>query len=151
MSWRPQLNVVCGRCGKPRGLVHDCVSGSRRRQTVRPRLSFGTCSRCRRPYEGNPLAHVCSPRSDFTRRKAAYEKDQRARARKKRQQQAHDYTACADAECKRALCVAFKTGWKGGDEAGYQRGWGQGRELGLREGYAQGYPDGIAACPRQHQ
>jgi hypothetical protein len=147
MSWRPQLNVVCGRCGKPRGLVHDCVSNSSRRQTVRPRLSFGTCPTCRKPYEGNPLTHVCVIRTDFKKRKAAHEKQQRARARKKRQQQAHDYLACADNDCKRPLCVAFKTGFKLGDEAGYERGWQQGEDA----GYKRGYPDGMAACPRPHQ
>ena len=151
MSWRPQLNVVCGRCGKPRGLTHDCVSNSRRKQTVRPRVTFGTCSRCRKPYDGNPLAHACAPKSDFKKRKAAHEKEQRASARKKRQQQAHDYLSCPDNSCPRPLCAAYKTGWKAGDEAGYERGWNQGRERGLKEGYAQGYPDGIAACPRAHQ
>jgi hypothetical protein len=143
MSWRPQLNVVCGRCGKPRGLTHVCVSNSRRRQTLKPALSFGKCPDCKRPYGGNPLAHVCAPRSDFKARKAKYEKEQRAKARKKRQQQAHDYTACSDNECKRPLCVAFKTGWKLGDQAGYERGW--------QQGYDRGFPDGIAACPREHK
>jgi hypothetical protein len=143
MSWRPQLNVVCGRCGKPRGLTHDCVSNSRRRQAIRPRLSFGKCPKCKKAYQGNPLTHVCAPKSDFRQRKKAYEKEQRARARKKRQQQAHDYQSCADNDCKRALCVAYKTGWQQGDEAGYQRGW--------QQGYDRGFPDGIAACPRQHK
>jgi flagellar biosynthesis/type III secretory pathway protein FliH len=146
MSWRPQLNVVCGRCGKPRGLAHVCVSNSRRRQAVKPQLSFGKCEKCKKPV-GNPLTHVCAPRSDFKARKAKHDKEQRAKARKKRQQQAHDYTACADNECKRALCVAYKTGWKSGDEAGYERGWQQG----YRAGYANGFPDGIAACPRTHK
>lgn len=142
MGWRPQLNVVCGRCGKPRGLTHDCVSNSRRRQTVKPRLSFGKCPKCKKPYGGNPLGHVCAPASDFRKRKKAFEKEQRARARKKRQAQAHDYQACADNDCKRPVCVAYKTGWKGGGEAGYQRGW--------QQGYDRGFPDGIAACPREH-
>jgi hypothetical protein len=133
MSWRPQLNVVCGRCGKPRGLSHVCVSNSRRRQTLKPQLSFGKCPDCKRPYGSNPLAHVCAPKSDFKARKA----------RKKRQQERHDYTACLDSECKRALCVAFKTGWKLGDQAGYERGW--------QQGYDRGFPDGIAACPREHK
>ena len=88
---------------------------------------------------GQPLAHVCAPRSDFRRRKTAHEKQQRDRARKKRHQEARDYTACADNDCKRTLCVAYKTGWKAGDEAGYERGW--------QQGYDRGFPDGIAACP----
>jgi hypothetical protein len=155
MSWRPQLNAVCGRCGKPRGLIHECVSNSRRRQTITPQLSFGTCPRCRKPYGGNPLAHVCAPKSDFRKRKAAHDKAERDQARKKRQQQAHDYTACTDGDCKRALCVAYKTGWKGGDEAGHDRGWEQGEragyDRGFKEGYEKGFPEGIAACPRDHK
>jgi hypothetical protein len=142
MSLRPQLNAVCGRCGKPRGLFHECVSNSRRKMTVRPQVTFGTCEKCRKTVT-NPLTHVCKPRSDFRRRKTAHEREQRTAARKKRQQQAHDYTSCSDNDCKRALCVAFKRGWKGGDEAGYDRGW--------QQGYDRGFPDGIAACPRDHK
>jgi hypothetical protein len=150
MTWRPQLNVVCGRCGKPRGLVHECVSNSLRKQTVKPTVTFGTCDKCRKTVS-NPLTHVCAPRSDFKRRKRAHEKAERDRARKKRQQQAHDYTSCTDNGCKRSLCVAYKTGWKAGDEAGYDRGWQQGHENGFKEGYGKGFPDGIAACPRPHK
>lgn len=142
MSWRPQLNVVCARCGHPRGLAHVCVSNSRRKATLKPELSFGTCEKCRKPVS-NPLTHTCAPRSDFRRRKARFDKQQRDEARKKRQKQAHDYTACADNDCKRSLCVAYKTGWQGGDRAGYERGW--------QQGYNSGFPDGIAACPRTHQ
>jgi hypothetical protein len=140
MSWRPALNVVCGRCGKPRGLAHDCVSNSRRKPTLKPRLSYGTCPKCRKPYGSNPLAHACAPKSDFRKRKAAYEKEQRDKARKARPK--HDYTTCADNECKRPLCVAYKSGWKAGDEAGYERGWQQGHDAGFAEGQA--------ACPRRH-
>jgi hypothetical protein len=147
MSWRPQLNVVCGRCGKPRGLGHVCVSNSKRKPAMKPKLSFGTCPKCRKPYEGNPLGHNCAPESGFRRRKAKFEKEQRDAARKKRQQQAHDYTACPDGSCKRALCVAYKTGWADGDQAGYDRGWQQGHEAGHKDGYAEG----VAACPRDHK
>lgn len=142
MSWRPQLNVVCGRCGKPCGLTHDCVSNSRRKQTVKPRLSFGTCPKCRKPYGSNPLTHTCAIKSDFRKRKRQFEKEQREKARKKRRQQKHDYLACSDNECKRPLCVAYKTGWKAGDEAGYERGWSQGHDAGFAEGRA--------ASTRQH-
>jgi hypothetical protein len=141
MSWRPALNVVCGRCGHPRGLGHVCVSNSKRRATVKPELSFGTCEKCRKTVS-NPLTHNCAPKSDFRKRKAAHEKKLRDEARKKRQKQAHDYTSCADNDCKRALCVAFKTGFKLGDEAGYERGW--------QQGYNSGFSDGVAACPRTH-
>ena len=142
MGWRPQLNVTCGRCGKPRGLSHVCVSNSRRPMTLKPQLSFGTCPECRKPVS-NPLTHHCAPRSDFKRRKAKSDREQRARNRKKRQQQAHDYTACPDNDCKRPLCVAYKTGWQAGDQAGYERAWPL--------AYDQGFADGIDNCPRAHK
>jgi hypothetical protein len=118
------------------------VSSSRRKQTIKPALTFGTCPKCKRP-QGNPLTHTCQPRSDFRRRKAAYDKQQRAAARKKRAKQAHDYQACTDNECARPLCVAYKTGYLTGTSDGYERGW--------RVGYDNGFPAGIAACPRPHQ
>ena len=64
---------------------------------------------------------------------------------------AHDYTACADNDCKRALCVAYKTGWKAGDEAGYDRGWQQGHEAGFKEGYAEGLPGRDRRLPARPQ
>jgi hypothetical protein len=142
VTWRPQLNVVCGRCGKPRGLRHVCVSNSRRKATLKPQFTFGTCPRCKKP-QGSPLTHTCHPRSDFKRRKARYDKQQRARTRKKQRKQAHDYQACADPGCPRPLCVAFKTGYQAGSHDGYQQGW--------QQGYDRGFPEGMAACPRPHK
>ena len=122
MGWRPQLNVVCGRCGKPSGLIgHVCVSNSRRRQTLKPKLTFGRCPECKKPYCANPALHVCAPRSDFKKRKKQFEKEQRDKARKARPK--HDYTECSDNECKRSLCVAYKAGIQLGDERGWQRGY----------------------------
>ena len=114
-------------------------------------MTFGKCPNCKKTIT-NPLTHACAPRSDFKRRKKAHEKAERDRGpQEAAAEQAHDYTACADNGCKRSLCVAYKTGWQSGDEAGYERGWQQGHERGFKEGYAQGYPDGIAACPRDHK
>jgi len=141
MTWTPQLNVVFGRCGKSRGLAHTCVSSSRRSATLKPQVTFGTCGKCKKPL-GNPLTHVCHPKSDFKKRKSRAAKAERAEARKKRQAEKHDYQACADKECPRSLCVAFKTGWKLGEEDGYDRGY--------EAGYAIGFIEGIAACPRNH-
>jgi hypothetical protein len=138
--------VVCGRCGKPTGLRHVCVSNSRRKPTIKPQLTFGTCPRCKKP-QGNPLTHACTPKSDFKRRKAAYDKAERARARKKRRKNDHDYQACTDNDCARSLCVAFKTGYQAGDLDGYERGWRVGHQV----GYNTGFPAGIAACPRTHK
>ena len=141
MSWRPELNVTCGRCGKPRGVLgHVCVSGRSfsRKATLKPKVTFGTCPKCKKP-QGNPLTHTCHPRSDFKRRQSAYAKAERAKARKKRQKTSHDYQACADNDCPRPLCVAFKTGYQTGNRDGYEHGW------------RVGYDAGIAACPRQHR
>ena len=138
MGWRPQLNVICNRCGKAHGLLGTCYSNSTRKPTLKPQLSFGKCPACRRPYgPGGALTHACAPRSDFRKRRRQFEKEQRDKARKARPK--HDYTECSDAECKRSLCVAYKTGFQLGDEAGYGRGWDQ------------GYDRGVADCPREHK
>jgi hypothetical protein len=142
MGWRPRLNVICGRCGKPSGLRHVCVSNSRRRQTLKPRLDFGKCPKCKKRYTaGGPLTHDCAPKSDFVKRKSKFTKEQKAREREKarKARPTHDYTECSDAGCKRALCVAHKTGIAKGDEQGFARGW------------QLGYDRGIAECPRKHE
>jgi hypothetical protein len=145
MTLRPQLNVVCGRCGKPRGLTHTCTSGGNRKATIRLAAGLGKCPKCKKP-QGNPLTHTCRPGSDFKRRKAAYDKEQRAKARKKRQKNTHDYQACTDTDCPRPICVAFKTGYKTGHFDGFEQGF----RIGWQQGYDRGFPEGIAACPRNH-
>lgn len=142
MGWRPQLNVVCGRCGKPSGLFHTCVSNSTRKQTLKPKVSFGKCPRCRRNYgPGGALTHACAPRSDFRKRKSQFEKEQKRLEREKarKAKPKHDYTECSDASCKRSLCVAYKTGREQGDLEGWSRGWDQGHDR------------GVADCPRDHK
>jgi hypothetical protein len=134
MTWRPRLNTVCGRCGKPRGLRHDCVSNRTRKATIKPRVTFGTCPKCKKP-QGNPLTHACRPRSDFKRRKADYTRQQKAANRKTRQ--AHDYQACTDRDCPRPVCVAYRTGYHTGNHDGYDHGW--------QVGYAVGHADAYTA------
>lgn len=139
MGLRPALNAVCGRCGKPRGLTHDCVSNSRRKQTIRLRLSFGKCPTCGKSYGSNPLTHVCTKKTDFRKRKAEFDKQQREKERQKAKaaRPKHDYTECSDTDCKRSLCVAYKAGIALGDAEGFQRGWRQGYSQGLAEGKKQ--------------
>ena len=88
---RPRLVVTCGRCGKPRtGIRHDCVVSSGRaagrRATLKPQVTFGKCETSKKPL-GNPLTHVCKPKSDFKARKSRAAKQakerERAKARKK--------------------------------------------------------------------
>lgn len=145
MTWTPQLNVVCNRCGKPRGLLrHDCISSSRRKASIKPQVTFGKCPACKKTVS-NPLTHTCVVRTDFKKRKAAA-----GRSRPK-QPEKHDYQACSDQDCPRPLCTAFKAGWKQGYDAGYEDGYSVGFERGYKEGYDKGFPDGIDACPRPHK
>lgn len=144
MAWAPKLNVTCGRCGKPRGLAHTCFSNSNRKATVKPVLSFGRCEKCKKPV-GNPLTHNCRPKSDFKKRRAEHDKQQKADARtaSRKQRPTHDYLTCTDGDCPRPLCVAYKTGRKTGDREGYDRGF--------QTGWDRGFPAGVAACPRTHK
>jgi len=139
---RPRLVVTCGRCGKPReGLRHVCVSNSKRRATIKPSVDFGKCGTCKKPL-GNPLTHVCKPKSDFKARKSRAAKKarerERAKARKKRQAEAHEPESCRDGGCPRPYCQWYKAGFK----AGYEQG--------VNDGFEVGFQAGIAACPRNH-
>jgi hypothetical protein len=136
MGWRPQLQMICGRCGRPRAMVgHVCVSNRKGKPSLKPRLGFGTCPRCRKRYGANPLLHVCEQKSDFRKRRAEFEKKQKEREREKarKAKPKHDYTECSDVECKRVTCVAYKSGIALGDERGYERGWNQGYDRGRSE------------------
>ena len=148
MTVMPQLNVVCGRCGKRREgvLRHVCYGNSKRKAKPKLKLSLGKCETCGKP-RGNPLTHTCKAKSDFKKRKTTAAKAEKAAGRRKRQGEKHDYQACSDQGCPRPLCVAFKTGWK----TGYDQGYTAGYAVGYTAGYAQGFPDGIAACPRAHR
>lgn len=134
MGWRPRLNTICGACGRPRELFgHVCVNPRRKGRGVRLKVSFGKCPKCGRPYGGNPAAHVCAPKSDFRKRKKAFEAEQAKREREaaRKARPKHDYTECSDDECKRSLCVAYKSGREQGDLEGYDRGWQHGHARGL--------------------
>lgn len=132
MGWGPRLNTVCGRCGKPRGLTHTCFGKGKRKPSIKPRLSWGKCPDCGKAYGPNRLLHVCTKRTDFKKRKAEHEKREREKARQGRPR--HDYTECSDGECKRVLCVAYKSGRELGDTEGYARGWDHGYDRGVQDG-----------------
>lgn len=145
-----RLRLTCGRCGQPRQLVgHVCVVRSgraaRRKATPKLKLDFGKCPTCKKPV-GNPLTHVCKPRSDFKKRK----KQAGAPKPGKKPREQHDYQLCKDDACPRPLCVAFKTGYR----RGYQDGWKDGYDLGYKQGHEDGYKEGfrvgLASCPRPH-
>jgi hypothetical protein len=128
----------CGRCHQrySNPLGHVCVTRLDRkardgRTTVAPKagLSFGTCGTCGKPL-GNPFTHTCRPRPDFKRRAAKARKDAAAAKRQARPEHPPP-SACRDADCARAACVAFR------DRRQY--------------GYEEGFIDGQAACPREHR
>jgi hypothetical protein len=136
--------ITCGTCGKPRGLIHECVSSRRkRRPVVRPKVTV-TCRTCGKP---RGLNHTCVIRTDFRKRKAAAERKAKAarKAQKRRERRqaaaarrkeaaarriaaararkaaartrpkrprppAHDYRTCADPECERYGCLAYRQG-----------------------------------------
>ena len=105
MSLRPQLNVLCGRCGKPRGLFHECVSNSRRKQTLKPTVTFGKCPNCTKTIT-NPLTHVCAPKSDFKRRKKAHEKAAAGEAAREAAPRTATTTPNARTTTARARCAS---------------------------------------------
>ncbi|WP_026415426.1 hypothetical protein [Actinomadura oligospora] len=77
----------CGRCGKPRGLTHTCVTRlNRRNKSAKTRLKPSvtvttTCRTCGKP---RGLLHTCQVSTDFKQRKAAAARKQAA-ARKRKQ------------------------------------------------------------------
>ena len=62
--------------------------------------------------------------------------------RNKREHEEHRYEQCADEDCPRFGCRAYKAGLR----KGYQLGF----EAGHAAGYAEGYAAGHAAADRAH-
>jgi len=111
--------MKCGQCGKrySNPLTHVCYNprGRGPRLRVKPRLTVD-CPRCGKPV-ANPLTHVCKVPSDF-RKRLAEQKKQQARARRKKARAAaaqHDYHACADQDCRRRACLAYREGFADGE------------------------------------
>jgi hypothetical protein len=134
--------VYCGKCGKRRGLVHTCVvrRAGGRTKVKAPKVTLARCPRCGKDY-ASPLTHVCpSKPGDFKRRKAAAERaarkrkaeqlreQRRAEAARRRAQGGpakrtdHHHSTCRDADCRRALCRAYKEGVDHGFDAGREAG-----------------------------
>lgn len=129
--------VYCGKCGKPRGILHTCVVRRSRGRTrlKAPKVMLASCPRCGSPY-ANPFTHVCQgKRGDFKRRKAAAERRERRRkreqlaAQRKAERAArraaggaqpraqHNYQTCADEDCRRLACRAYSEGYEAGADA----------------------------------
>jgi hypothetical protein len=81
MGLRLRGPVRCGRCGKPLGIRHVCVTriGTRTRRHRAQSPVTWECSTCHRP---RGLRHTCTVRTDFKTRKRRQAAD-RKRAEKK--------------------------------------------------------------------
>lgn len=98
--WTVQL-VLCGGCGKPRGVRHTCVrrlGRSRRRNRVRPqvRIRCSTCSQRRSPF----TLHTCMVRTDFKQRSQRQAKRRQAARRRARESAARRRRRQREAEGK---------------------------------------------------
>jgi hypothetical protein len=122
---------------------------ARRAATPKLKLDFGKCENCNRPV-GNPLTHVCAPRSDFKRRRRAAEKHEKYQARANRKSEKHEYQNCKDDDCKRSACAAYKTGWREGYQTGFAEGYDAGYGAGRQAGYSEGFDVGLRSCPGPH-
>jgi hypothetical protein len=125
--------VYCGKCGKPRGLMHTCIvrRPNGRTKVKAPRVMLVSCSDCGKPYV-NPLTHVCPgrPPGDFKRRQRAAERRRKAEDIKRRKAEAaerrqarasqpkHLYQTCNDTDCQRLGCRAYKEGYRNGFDDG---------------------------------
>jgi hypothetical protein len=84
MGFKLRGAIRCGRCGKPRGIRHTCVTTRtrKRRHSVQNPVTW-ECSTCHKP---RGLNHTCVIRTDFKkRRRAAARKRTTAERRKRRQ------------------------------------------------------------------
>jgi hypothetical protein len=83
MGLKLRTPMQCGRCGKPRGLAHTCVTsaaGRRRRGHTKARSPLmWECSTCHKP---RGLVHTCTLPSDFKKRRRQAATADRRRKRK---------------------------------------------------------------------
>ena len=147
----------CARCGKTYGgrngnpLTHVCRPRDgdyRRRRTERQRKTRAAArAQARTAERDRQRARIAAvrarerhrSRAQIDRLKASYElrlaaarakSSQPHKSQPRPRRPPHDYQACADKNCQRPVCVAFKEG--------------------DRQGYERGFPDGLAACPGPH-
>jgi hypothetical protein len=166
--------LSCGRCGKPRGLVHQCT-GRKKGPAFRigPAFTCGTCGKS----HGNPLTHQCTMSSDFRRRKATQKRREKAEERRRKRKAA---TARRRAKAKARREEAARRRKQAAKEARdqakrasrpashdrtrhdyqacadldcsrhpcrvYREGKDAGRPEGHSVGYAEGYADGMTAA-----
>jgi len=164
----------CARCGKQYGgrngnpLTHVCRPRDgdfRKRKTARKRKAQAAARAAVRAGERDKQRAKITAirererqrsRAQAARLKASYElrlaaakaeAKTPAKSPARPRRPPHEYQSCADNDCTRPVCVAFKEGYREGHRDGYR----QGLEQGDAQGHARGFIDGIAACPRAHQ
>ena len=165
----------CGRCGKPRGLHHQCSGRRGGRDRIRLGVSF-TCPSCGKSVP-NLLTHTCSSRSDFKKRKAAQKRAELAADRKRKRRAAAARKRARARERKRKAAERRRRLAEEARERRrreqrrrshdrerhdyetcqdpyctrygcrvYREGKDAGRPEGHADGYAEGFADGIAAA-----
>jgi hypothetical protein len=118
--------VKCGRCGKPRGLTHTCLS--QRRAPAQAKLApkarvTSKCGTCHKTMT-NPLTHVCVTKRSAPKRaapkKAPAKKPPRVKVVRPAgpKKAAHSHSACKDEACQRQACVGYRDGYADGFEDG---------------------------------
>ena len=127
----------CRRCRKSYSspLGHVCVTrnAAARGGRLAPKVTVDRTCACGKPA-GNPLTHVCAPKSDFRRQLAASKKaaaKSSASAKPK-----HLYQSCRDDDCERVACEAFREGRAEGYRDGYDEGSAADYAAGLAAGLA---------------
>jgi hypothetical protein len=153
----PKLSVTigrCGRCGRPLriGRPHTCLtrlarkprSGGTKLQP-KARLSFGKCPTCTKEITSWP--HTCTVTTDFRKRKAEADKQEKAAQRKTRRRRDEHPPAseCQDDDCPRYPCVQARIAYQRGRAEGESAGYGNGHAAGYQDGHGDGYQAGFAA------
>jgi hypothetical protein len=76
--------IRCGRCGKPRGVTHTCVtSATSKRRVRRHRVQSPVTWECAECGKRRGLQHTCGNRGDFKKRTRTHATGRRRSARKK--------------------------------------------------------------------
>jgi hypothetical protein len=76
----------CGRCGQPRGLIHECTA-RRKGPAWQLGLTF-SCGTCGKTYKGSPFGHECAISSDYRKRLAARKRQEKAEERRRKRKRA---------------------------------------------------------------
>jgi hypothetical protein len=141
--------VICGRCHKRRGLIHECVpSGQRgRTQVKRPGVAW-TCPKCRKP---RGVAHTCAPASDFRSRRKRHEKRRKAERKADRRREAAQRRREA-ARRRKAAAAERRKAARGGSGKPRQapHDYRTCRDGECTKYGCVAFREGVAACPEPH-